>query len=102
MEILAAENDVSRKEADLINEIGQKYKEKHGTYPEDLAHRVNKELRPYATQRQKDALAEIDRVKQLYEPKNKQGILMYDPSGNLRRVPHGNKKEAMKEGYRMP
>lgn len=101
-EILGAESDVTRKEAELINEIGSAYKDKHGQYPDDLAHRVYKALRPYAQQRQKDALAEVDRIKTHYQPKNKQGILMYDPAGNLRRVPYGNKKEAMKEGYRMP
>lgn len=101
-EILGAENDVTRKEAELIHQIGQDYKEKHGNYPDDLANRVYKELRPYAMQRQKDALAQIDKIKQLYEPKNKSGLLMYDPSGNLRRVPHKNKKEALQEGYRMP
>lgn len=101
-EILGAENDVTRKEAELIHDIGSDYKEKHGHYPEDLAHRVYKELRPYAQQRQKDALAEVEKIKSRYAPKNKEGILMYDPAGNLRRVPYGNKKEALKEGYRMP
>ena len=101
-EILGAENDVSRKEAELINDIGQSYKQKHGHYPENLGHLVYKELRPYAQDRQKEALQKIDKIKSLYEPKNKEGVLMYDPAGNLRRVPHQNKKEALKEGYRMP
>lgn len=101
-EVLGAEMDVTRKEAELINEIGQAYKEKHGHYPDDLAHRVYKELSPYAKQRQKDALAEIKRIKSIYEPKNKEGILMYDPSGNLRRVPHKDISSAKESGYRKP
>lgn len=99
-EILGAENDVVRKEAELIHDIGQEYKEKYGHYPDDLADRVYKQLRPYAIERQKEALAKVDEIKEMYEPKNKSGILMYDPAGNLRRVPHKDAKTAMKEGYR--
>lgn len=102
LEVLKAENDVARREAELIPEIAHSYREKHGQYPEDLSSRVDKELRPYAQQRQKEALSKIEKIQAQFEPKNKQGILMYDPSGNLRRVPHANRKEALKEGYRMP
>lgn len=98
-EIMQAETDVTKKEAELIHDIGQDFKEKHGYYPEDLDYRVYKELRPYAMERQKQALETVDQIKEAYEPKNKQGILMYDPSGNLRRVPHKSRKEALKEGY---
>jgi hypothetical protein len=101
-EILGAENDVTRKEAELINEISQSYKQEHGSYPENLQHLVYKELRPYAQERQKEALKNIDKIKSLYAPKNKEGVLMYDPAGNLRRVPHQNRKEATQQGYRMP
>lgn len=101
-EVLEAENDVGRKEAELINQLGQDYKEKHGQYPEDLQYRVYKELSPYAKERQKEALKRIDKIKEKYEPNNKQGVLMYDPAGNLRRVPHKSQKEAKREGYRMP
>jgi phage-related protein len=101
-EILGAENDVTRKEAELINDIGQSYKEKHGHYPENLQSLVYKELRPFAQERQKEALNKIDKIKSLYAPKNKEGVLMYDPAGNLRRVPYQNRKEAMQQGYRAP
>lgn len=100
-EIMDAETDVTRKEAELINDIGQSYKEKYGHYPEDLSHRVYKELRPYATQRQKDALDKIDEIKDRFTPKNKEGVLMRDPHGGLRRIPHKDLKAAKAEGYRL-
>jgi len=99
-EILEAENDVARKEAELINSIGNNFKEKNGHYPDDLEHLVYKQLHPYAVERQKETLKKIDQIKEKYEPKNKGGVLMYDPSGNLRRVPHADIKNAEKEGYR--
>lgn len=102
MEILDAENAVSEKEANLIYDISRQYKEKHGAYPEDLAQRVNKELKPYAVERQKEALTRIEKINETFSPKTKEGVLMYDPRGNLRRVPHSDRKEALKEGYRMP
>lgn len=99
-EILQAELDVSRKESELIHDLGQSYKEKHGHYPDDLSDRVYKELRPYAVSRQKEALENAHKIKEKYQTNNKNGVLMYDPSGNLRRVPHADVKKATQEGYR--
>lgn len=101
-EILGVENDVSRKEAELINEIGEEFKEKHGYYPSNISYKVYKELRPFAEKRQKEALKKIEKIKQTYAPKTKEGILMYDRSGNLRRIPHKDIKDARSAGYRMP
>lgn len=98
-EILHAENDVTRKEVELTNRIATEYKEKYGHFPDNLSERVMDELRPFAIQRQKDTLKKIDEIKDRYEPVNKKGHLMRDPSGNLRRVSAKDYKKAKAAGY---
>lgn len=100
MEIFDAENAVTKKEIELTNQIARDYREKHGTFPEDLSERVLKELRPFAIQQQKDTMRKIDSIKEQYSPKTKEGVLMRDPGGNLRRVSHKDIREAKSAGYR--
>lgn len=99
-EILRAENDVARKQIELTNFLADKYESELGYIPRDLSARVEKDLSSYAKERQKEAKSRIEDIIDRYTPVTKEGRLMYDPMGNLRRVPGVDIKEAKKEGYR--
>lgn len=100
-EILQADNDVARKQVELTNELAERYERETGTIPRDLASKVEKQLTPYAIERQKQAKAKIEEIKANFKPNTKAGVLMRAPDGSLRRVSHKEVKEAAKAGYRI-
>jgi hypothetical protein len=100
-EILQAENDVARKEAELTSQIADEYENRTGEIPRNLASLVEKELTPYAIRRQEETKRRIEELQEFYSPVNKEGYLMLDPLGNVRRVAKKDVPEAKKEGYKL-
>lgn len=98
-EILQADNDVARKQVELTNQLADKYERELGYIPRDLASKVEKQLTPFAVERQKQAKAKIEEIKANFKPNTKAGVLMRAPDGSLRRVSHKDVKEATKAGY---
>lgn len=99
-EALKTELDVEKKQIELTNRIADEQEKKYGHVRRDLSSEVMKELTPYAKEKQKELESTLRNIKEKYEPSNKEGILMYDPKGNLRRVPNKQFKEAKDAGYR--
>ncbi len=95
------ETDIEKKQIDLTNEIANDMERKYGYVKRDLADQVRKQLTPYANERQKELQSKLMEIQEKYEPANKEGYLMYDPVGNLRRVDKKEVGEAKKSGYRL-
>lgn len=101
MEAFRLDTDVEKKKIELTNRIAEQMEEQYGYVRRDLAEQVTNQLRPYAVEKQKESKAKIEAIKEKYQPVNKEGHLMYDPAGNLRRVSKGDYKNALKNNYRV-
>lgn len=99
-EALKTELDVEKKQIELTNQIADQMEKERGYVGRELSSEVMKRLTPYAMERQKELKANLEEIKDRYAPINGNGKLMYDPSGNLRRVPLKDLKEARKAKYR--
>lgn len=99
-EALQADLDVEKKQIELTNRIADEMEKKYGYVRRDLTEQVLKELTPYAVEKQKELKSKIEEIRDKYRPATKEGVLMYDPVGNLRRVPANQIKEAKKANYR--
>lgn len=100
-EALKTELAIEKKQIELTNQISDEMEAEYGYVRRNLADEVRKKLTPYANEKQKELQDRIIDIKDMYNPTNKEGSLMYDPSGNLRRVESENIKSAKKAGYRM-
>ena len=99
-EMLDMEMDIQKKEIELTNRIADEMESKPGGFiKRDLPQKIQTELSKYAIQRQKEAKSAIEEIKDRYEPVNKSGHLMRDPSGALRRVNAKDFKAAKQAGY---
>lgn len=99
-EALKTELDLEKKQIELTNEIADQMERKYGYVRRDLTEQVRKKMAPYAMEKQKELQQQMKDIKERYQPKTKEGMLMYDPAGNLRRVSSADLKEARKAGYR--
>lgn len=99
-EMLDMEMDIQKKEIEITNKIADEMEDKFGFIKRDLPQKVQKEVSAYAVDRQMQAKKMIEEIKSRYEPVNKEGHLMRDPAGNLRRVSAKDYAEAKKSGYR--
>ncbi len=100
-EALKMEMDIQKKQIELTNSIADEMEADFGYVKRDLADQVRKRITPYANEKQKELQKSLMEIKDLYEPSNKSGYLMYDPTGNLMRVPKKEVPDAKKEGYRL-
>lgn len=99
-EALNTELDVSRKQIELTEQIADRQEKEFGGPRRNLSSEVMKELRPYAIEKQKELQSKIRDIQEKYEPVNKEGLLMRDPAGNLRRVSSKDVKAAKSAGYK--
>lgn len=100
-EALKTEMDVEKKQIELTHELADEMERNFGYVRRDLSDQVRKRIKPYAEEKQKELQKSLMDIKDKYEPSNKEGYLMYDPLGNLRRVPKKEVPSAKKDGYRM-
>jgi hypothetical protein len=99
-EALKTEIDVEKKQIELTNSIADRMEKEQGYIGRDLSSQVQKQLSPYANEKQNELKEKLQAIKDNYEPMNKEGKLMYDPEGNLRRIPAKDIKAARKANYR--
>lgn len=100
-EILKGEIDLQKKQVEITNRIADEMEKEHGYVRRDLASQVQKETSEYAIDLQNRIKDKVETIKQKYEPVNKNGYLMRDPSGALRRVSKNDFAKAKKAGYKV-
>ena len=101
-ELLDMENEINRRKIDLTEDIAQKMERDSGGFVKrDLAKKVYNELHKETINIQKETKKKIEDIKSRYEAVNKEGHLMRDPAGNLRRVSSKDYKAAKAAGYRV-
>lgn len=99
-ELLKVENDITRKQIELTNEIADRQEQQFGGPRRNLSSEVMKELTPYVLEKQKELKVNIQDIKDRYQSVNKEGRLMIDPAGETRRVSAKDIKAARSAGYK--
>lgn len=101
IEALKSELSIEKAHLDIIDRLSEEDEKKFGYVRGNIGQRTRKELKTFAEAEQKDLEIRLKAIQpSSYKIKTlKDEVLMYDPSGKLRKLKKSDAIEAKKEGY---
>lgn len=101
IEALKSELSIEKAHLDIIDRLAEEDEKRFGYVKGNIGQRTRKELKVFADVEQKDLEVRLKAIQpsSSKQQTSKDEVLMYDPSGKLRKLKKSDAVEAKKEGY---